>query len=542
MKKIILFIALAFGATFNSTAQFNTIEYLDINKVKAGFLVHGDMFWNPLTGNPSYEFPKGSGKHSGFASALWIGGIDQSTNDLKVAAQTYRNGGSDYWPGPLDEFNGATSDTLTSANWAQIWKVNKSTIDSFRQLNTHTITNTPPTILRWPGRNAQYAKTPNNNTLQVPDRTMAPFIDVNNDNIYNPLDGDYPDIKGEQMLWWIFNDNTTPHTLSQTDALKIEIHASAYACDFGDLKNTVFLNYKVHNWSTSILDSVVVSFWNDIDLGYSFDDYVGFDSSRRMGVTYNGDPFDETNGGYGYSLTQKAAVILKQPGDTQNWQAPVGAFTIHNNGTGADGDPTIGTEFYNYMTGSWKDGALFRKGCNLRDTTKAPSKYVYPDDPSVLNGISEVGCNNSPFDRRFLLSSAPFRLIPGADPAEYTFAYINTDTGVNNSNFNEISRLTDTAYNYINGCGPGQWPLKLRNLHTSSIKVYPNPSNSFFIIEDDETKRKQITLLNTHGQTIYSASSTGLKTSINTTPYAEGVYFLMIDKEGKRYSQTILIE
>src|SRR5690606_24091666 len=132
--------------------------------------------------------------------------------NLHLAAQTYRNQGNDYWPGPLDVFNNASSDTIQAMRWAQIWKVNRTTIDSFLKITNHTIANTPKNILEWPGRSNPNAKTPTNTSLTIPNRPMAPFIDVNNDNIYNALDGDYPDIKGEQMLWWIINDNSAPHT------------------------------------------------------------------------------------------------------------------------------------------------------------------------------------------------------------------------------------------------------------------------------------------------------------------------------------------
>ncbi|MBK9781978.1 MAG: hypothetical protein IPP55_18365 [Anaerolineales bacterium] len=55
-----------------------------------------------LTGNALYEVPVGSGKHSLFAGAIWIGGLEAGSNNLKVAAQTYRQSGSDFWPGPID--------------------------------------------------------------------------------------------------------------------------------------------------------------------------------------------------------------------------------------------------------------------------------------------------------------------------------------------------------------------------------------------------------------------------------------------------------
>ena len=92
----------AFGALTLSaqTTPFTTKEYLDINNIRAAQLVHGDMWWDPATSAPQCEYPKGSGKHVGFAASLWMAGYD-SQGQLKVAAQTYRSDGNDYWPGPI---------------------------------------------------------------------------------------------------------------------------------------------------------------------------------------------------------------------------------------------------------------------------------------------------------------------------------------------------------------------------------------------------------------------------------------------------------
>ncbi len=559
MKKIpLLFLAII--ATIDLNAQFisNTIEYLDVNNVKAGFTVHGDMFSNPVNGQASYEFPKGSGSHSCNASSIWIGGYDLATNNLKVAAQTYRQNGNDYWPGPLDVFNGSTIDSLRCVNWSKIWKVNKSTIDSFRQLTHHTLANTHQTILEWPGRNAngsagaQQAKGTLGTLLNIPDRAMAPFVDVNNDNVYNPLDGDYPDIKGDQMLFWVFNDKAFPKTNTGSEAIGLEIHGAAYACTKEGLENTIFVNLKVHNWSTSVIDSTYFGLWNDADLGFSYDDYIGYDSAYKMSVTYNADPFDETPHGYGSSLTQTGILMLGGPKvDNPNFPTdpnpyivlPPAHFTYYNNmGSIKATAPSISSEYYNYLSGSWKDGTPVISGCNPEANVGIPDNFVFPDDPSNASGISEKTCNRIAGDRKTVLSSGPFQLVPGIVPSDITFAVINTDTGINNNNFNELRRLADSAYKYADGCGGPFWPLGLPNISTSEIKVYPNPSNGFFIIADKDYKVKQIDLINAYGQKIYSTTSTSLKTTIDTSPFAKGVYFLRIGKTGKHYTRSILIE
>ena len=68
---------------------------LDINNVRTTIMAGGDMWWN--LDDARYEIPKNGNKHSMFAGALWIGGVDDG-GQLKVAAMTYRQSGNDFWP------------------------------------------------------------------------------------------------------------------------------------------------------------------------------------------------------------------------------------------------------------------------------------------------------------------------------------------------------------------------------------------------------------------------------------------------------------
>ncbi len=118
MKNVLLILlATCLTTTFLfAQATFNTIDSVDINNINAAVLVHGDMWWNPVLETAHCEFPNGTQKNCNFASSIWMSGYDGAGN-LHIAAQTYRQSGNDYWPGPLD-----ASDTLTystSANWGQ---------------------------------------------------------------------------------------------------------------------------------------------------------------------------------------------------------------------------------------------------------------------------------------------------------------------------------------------------------------------------------------------------------------------------------------
>jgi hypothetical protein len=192
MKKVYTLIVLAslFKMPASAQAPFNTMDSINVNNINASVLVHGDMWWNPTLENAHCYFPAGSPASISFVSTLWMSGND-AAGGLHVAAQTYRQNGNDYWPGPLDA--GDTLTYHTSHDWAKIWKINRTDIQYFQGVSVHDITNTPPAILSWPAKgNANAAG--NAGAMLTITNNMAPFVDINHNGIYEPLLGDYPDI------------------------------------------------------------------------------------------------------------------------------------------------------------------------------------------------------------------------------------------------------------------------------------------------------------------------------------------------------------
>lgn len=92
-------------------------DELDINNVRAVIQTGGDMWWD-LGGVPKYEIPAGTGKTSLFAGSLWLGGEDAS-GQLKMAAQRFRQNGSDFWTGPLNTTT-AEVDPTSCNKWDSI--------------------------------------------------------------------------------------------------------------------------------------------------------------------------------------------------------------------------------------------------------------------------------------------------------------------------------------------------------------------------------------------------------------------------------------
>ena len=84
---------------------------------------------------------------------------------LKVAAQTYRTKGNDYWPGPTqvdaNNVNSAPDKTICS-DWDQFWKIDKTTLTDFREAVRASPGQMPTdskyqSILQWPATGNAYA-------------------------------------------------------------------------------------------------------------------------------------------------------------------------------------------------------------------------------------------------------------------------------------------------------------------------------------------------------------------------------------------------
>lgn len=432
------------GACNPATAQTD----LDINNVRTTIMTGGDMWWDLITAQ--YEIPKGSGIHSLFSGALWIGGIDAG-GQLKVAAMTYRQTGNDFWPGPLDTVLTSIDQDVCNA-YDKHFKITRKEVEDFYgwQLNPADYPgySVPSSITNWPAHG---------DISKRQGYYLAPFYDANGDGNYNYNDGDFPGydifgtsgncknlLFGDQTLWWVFNDKGNIHTETGAQSIGLEVHAQAFGFSTNDeINNMTFYNYKIINRSTFSMNNTYFGQWVDADLGYYNDDYVGCDVKRGLGYCYNGDLVDaqgSTPGPGEYGNNPPAVGVdffqgpiadasdgkdndrdgaIDEPGE----QIIMSKFVYYNNDFTVTGNPENGTHFYNYLSGFWKDGLPFTYGGDAYNESGPVCDFMFPGDtdptgwgtggqPQAPWSESTVG--NAPADRRFLQSAGPFTLQPGA--------------------------------------------------------------------------------------------------------------------------------
>ena len=301
---------------------------LNINNVRAYIETSGSMWFKEIA---KYVVPKSGDASSMFASALWIGGLD-ITGQLKLAAIRFRQVGDDFWPGPLN-LKTADIDQAVCSYYDRHFEMTKAMARNHRDHWDDPDYVMPEAIKNWPAHPYNYT-----GDINGPSQFLAPFYDLNGDGEYQPEKGEYPYydfenelcpwtdenrakaargelpktyeeannisvggvmadqvLKGDQTLWWVFNDKGAAHTESKGSPIGLEIRGQAFAFTTNDeLNNMTFYSYEIINRSSYELTETYFSQWVDADLGYQKDDYVGCDVERGLGYCYNGTNVDGT--------------------------------------------------------------------------------------------------------------------------------------------------------------------------------------------------------------------------------------------------------
>ncbi|MFM8489015.1 MAG: hypothetical protein ACKOCH_22010, partial [Bacteroidota bacterium] len=262
-------------------------------------------------------------------------------------------------------------------------------------------------------------------------------FDKDEDGLYDPLKGDYPsiEIRGcaldkypDEMVFWIYNDHGggQPHGNTNGSAIQMEVQVQAFGYQTTDeLNDMTFQRYKLINRATERIDSTFFAMWVDPDLGCYLDDYIGCDTAKDLMYVYNQDATDGQPGAtcagvptYGDKVPILGVDYFRGPLDSAGNELPMSSFVYYNNGgvgswPAATTDPSQPGEFYNYLTGRWRDGSIYGdQGSGYGSGNE--TKFVFPDPPNDPTGWSMCTANLAFGDRRTLQASGPFTLLPGA--------------------------------------------------------------------------------------------------------------------------------
>lgn len=374
------------------------------------------------TGDAGLEWPKGSHKTADFAAGIWVAGRVRGTGELRTAAAEYQ---VEFEPGKILP-NGQPDDP--NKPQYKIWKI-----------SSEDLVNPSADYINWPVEDG------------------APWQDVNKDGVFT-RGVDRPLLLGDQMLWMVFNDaNPASHNIFKTAPMGLEVQMTIWGYNrvdaFGDM---MFIRCLIINKSNNTYDSTFIALWDDPDLGYAGDDFVGCDTSLSLGYCYNATNTDRIYGfappAIGRDFFQGVRVYTGNPNDSAKafgrwWKGyknlPMYAFSFYWNGAPFPyRDPEFADEAYNFMKGFLADGTPY-----VDPTTNRPTRFVFTGDPERRTGWldgTRVGATTlSPGDRRFLMSNGPFTFAPG-DTQEIVFGLLIA-RGSTNVNSVTLLKLIDQA-------------------------------------------------------------------------------------------------
>lgn len=574
---------------FNCSPAFSRTN-IEINTIRATILGGGDKWpFSSATNNTSvgFEVPKNSGKSLVFAGSLWIA-AKNANQTLLVAAQTYRQTqtlGVSFWPGPLGTGNNVGTNMQTCQVYDRIWKVRQSEIELHKTQFNQVGYQMPTAIAEWPANGRA-------GTFEA--QQLAPFVDLNNNDIYEPQLGEYPRVVGDEASWHVYNAMGNISGTG-TPPIGIEIQEENFAFSGTSLLNqAVFFRHKIINRSNNTYDSVYTGMFLDPDIGGGSDDFVGCDVGRNLGYAYNGDNNDNASGGYGLNPPTFGLLQLEGPfsapndgidndrdgqtdemhtdcdGNLQPERIAMTSFRTFNNDATVSGNPTVARHVMQYLSGYWKDGSPMSFGgsgyLGSLGSTNVPYSFAYPgnSDPNGWGYVYAGGTAtappfnwtehqnggttpaNTPGDRRFVMSNGKIQMLPGAVQV-LTYAgmwgrdSLSTDSA---AAFNQLLAVSDYVQQQYNNCFLAL-PSSLPKATISPWTVYPNPveDGRIYVKGDfDLSQPIQVTLVDMQGrkQQITLAATESDRLSL-TTQAQTGLYLIEIKQGGQRKLEKVFV-
>jgi len=484
----------------------NTQVNLSFNNINSLFNYNGIFDQDVSTQNKAgFEWPKGTGKTAIFTAGLCIAAY--MNGQLREAMASYTG---EYRPGSCSNGNYYYND------YFKIYKVKRS--DNPQQ-NWDW--------MNW-GQMVPYG---------------APYIDVNNNNVYEPLI-DTPGVKYayETMFLCMTDANPESHSAGEgfgggTLPLGAEVHMTAWTPINFNLENVQFVSFDIINKSGSAWNKVKMGIVSDPDVGDSNDDYIGCDTSRQLAYGYNADNDDII---YGVAPPAVGFQLLRGPLNrsvTPNIRLRMLTFGYFTNAgaggpiceTKPNGEPYAA---YLMMSGYKKDSTCW---LDPNQNPYKKTRFVYPGNPeSPFDWHEQRGsiqnCNrdstgtyisvNPSGDRRlyFTAGADNFNIQPG-ESQKFVIAQLIARGSSNKNSVTVLKSLSETVWNYY----AQNFPIGINQISNSLPEAYslfqnyPNPFNPVTTIKYQIPKNNMVTLK------VYDALGREVETLVNEIQHA-GTY------------------
>lgn len=498
-----------FSTSILAEPNSNIIEEISINSIRTSANAIGPLFNDFINGQANFEMPKGNNSHGIYSANFLVSSKRQGDpvfkmNQRSVYQQTLELGA-------VNDFDGIGGVWITKVSLQQI----QNHISNFAQPGYIV----PDNIANWKG---------NGDVSAGMASQLAEFVDLNSNQIYEPALGDYPVIKGDEAIYWINHRN------------KLEYHGMLYGFDMPSdsaLNQSLFLEYKVINRDVVGYDSIKMGMSFDFDLGNFNDDYIGCDSINNIFYAYNGDAFDESvngNNGFGSNIPFIGVKFLSDSMD--------GFLTYNGSGSLINGEPSLDSQWHNYLNSNWQNGSpILFGGDGYQNTSTIPTKYMYT---SAGSGWSEDTPGfglpaNAPGDRRSLAHIPYFSLQPGqTKTVSMSVGYGLKANGGRLGSLTTLIKVLDSAGVFWNDSLLTSISKNEIILDGLSMMMYPNPTEGQVYIQvsgiDERASNQLIDIYSLQGKLVKQYKLKQEVQVLNLSDLEKGIYFVRVGNAVKK--------
>ncbi|MEN0003096.1 MAG: T9SS type A sorting domain-containing protein, partial [Bacteroidota bacterium] len=214
--------------------------------------------------------------------------------------------------------------------------------------------------------------------------------------------------------------------------------------------------------------------------------------------------------------------------------------------------PSTPTEYYNYLSGTWRDGSELMVGGNGYQSDGATTTFAFPDLPSEAGGWSERAAGLPAGERTALGAYGPFELQPGAINEFTVFFNIadNPNAATIDDQIDQLFSNIDGAQQLYDNCfaldtefNCFATSIQEQIARNESLELFPNPAREQVHLQLHQGTIEQVRLLGMDGKMLQQFSATnGLIEQIDIAHLRVGVYIVqVVTSEGKWANQKLVI-
>ena len=431
-----------------------------------------------------------------YCAAPWLLGFAGGVQYESAPSYNINNfGGVEYpWAGP----RAYNMDDVFYKRYHRVWKLDRALIQGHIANWSSTGYIIPEDIRDWPG---------NGDPVNGEPTRLAPFDDLNSNDLYEPHLGEYPVIKGTQAAYSIQHTSHDPYYSNVIQPqLPFDLHIMAYSYEGGGaaLDHAIFVNYKYVNRSAQTFDTLRFGQFADFAVGCERDDLIGCDSTRSLFFAYNGTDYDSTCQGLQGYLDQPPAIGSLFLNRTMRSHSAAYYW------------PIVGLPNMKDVMNGTQQGTPFQ---NLG----YPTHFQYP------GGGWMDAVNPEITNRKSVAATGPFTLGPGDTLCiDLAFIYARTPSGGAYASVGALKLRSDSVLAFYNAqnIDCGAYPV-MTGMHghapQASLRAFPNPATQTLTVQGDGPLGV-VLVLDMQGRIVLRERTAQSRIALNAAAWAPGAY------------------